>query len=83
MEAAMALRKLTLSIDESVIERAREYSERHQTSISRLVTSYLDALARTEPELAFSPAVRRLLGILPAEAGREEYRAHLEEKHSR
>jgi hypothetical protein len=33
----MAKPSLNLSLDESVIERARRYSERHDTSISRLV----------------------------------------------
>jgi hypothetical protein len=79
----MALRKLTLSIDETVIERARKYSDLHRTSISRLVSNYLNALASDDPESGLSPAVRRLMGILPPEAGRDEYRRHLEEKHSR
>ena len=77
----MPLRKLTLSVDETVIERARRYSERHQTSISRLVSNYLEALAKQEPQHGTSARVRRLTGILPVDAGRDEYRSHLEEKH--
>jgi hypothetical protein len=79
----MSLRKLTLSVDESVIERARNYSERHQTSISRLVSTFLEALAREEPRPALSARVRRLQGILPATATRKDYRDHLAQKHDR
>ncbi|MDZ7781125.1 MAG: DUF6364 family protein [Gemmatimonadota bacterium] len=74
-------KKLTLSVDEQVIERARRYSTRHNTSISQLVTSYLRQLdAPSEPTLA--PWVRRLRGILPSDTSVEDYRRHLEQKHS-
>jgi hypothetical protein len=77
----MSLRKLTLSVDEAVIERARRYSELHQTSISRLVSTFLEALGGDAPEREPGPRVRRLTGILPADASRAEYRRYLEEKH--
>jgi len=79
----MSLRKLTLSVDETVIERARRYSERHQTSISRLVSNFLEALAKEEPQSPLSPTVRRLAGILPTDANRDHYRHYLEEKHGK
>jgi Family of unknown function (DUF6364) len=75
-------KKLTLSIDSDVIERARRYSKDHETSISQLVSTYLSQLdERADPR--FSPTVRRLLGILPGDVALEDYRRHLEEKHSR
>ncbi|MEO5511204.1 MAG: DUF6364 family protein [Longimicrobiales bacterium] len=77
----MSLRKLTLSVEETVIERARHYSERHQTSISRLVSTFLDALASEQPPTGHTPAVRRLIGILPADADVQEHRDYLERKH--
>lgn len=77
----MALKKLTLSVDEQVIEMARRYTEAHQTSISRLVTNFLAQLTRRERR--YTPRVRRLLGILPREADRAEYRRHVEEKFGR
>jgi hypothetical protein len=74
-------KKLTLSVDERVIERARRYSSRHNTSISQLVTDYLNQLdAPSEANLA--PWVQRLRGILPSEISVDDYRRHLEEKHS-
>jgi hypothetical protein len=73
-------KKLTLSVDEHVIEKARRYSDRHQTSISQLVTEYLDRL--DEPARPEVPGwVRRLIGILPEDVSPEEYKRYLEEKH--
>lgn len=74
-------KKLTLSVDERVIERARRYSTRHNTSISKLVTHYLSQLdAPSESKVA--PWVQRLRGVLPSDTSVEDYRNHLEEKHS-
>lgn len=74
-------KKLTLSVDERVIEHARRYSTRHNTSISQLVTRYLSQLdAPSQANLA--PWVQRLRGILPGDTSVEDYRRHLEEKHS-
>jgi hypothetical protein len=76
-------KKLTLSIDEMVIDRARRYSQRHQTSISQLVSNYLSQLAELRDDVPLSPAVRRLAGILPTETSIDEYAAHLEDKFSK
>lgn len=74
-------KKLTLSVDERVIERARRYSSRHNTSISRLVTEYLSQLdAPSEESLA--SWVERLRGILSSDVSVDDYRRHLEGKHS-
>lgn len=79
----MSRRKLTLSVDEQVIERARRYSRRHNTSISQLVSNYLAQLDAGQDEASYSPTVRRLVGILPGDATVDQYRRHLEEKYSR
>ncbi len=74
-------KKLTLSVDQEVIERARRYSIRHKTSISQLVSTYLSQLD-SPSERRFSPLVHRLRGILPQDVSMEEYHRYLEEKHS-
>ncbi len=74
-------KKLTLSVDERVIERARRYSSQHNTSISKLVTDYLSQL-ESSSEATVAPWVQRLRGILPSDASEDEYREHLEEKYS-
>ncbi|MBI2073461.1 MAG: hypothetical protein HYW06_01525 [Gemmatimonadetes bacterium] len=78
----MGLKKLTLSVEEGVIEKARRYSQAHNTSISRLVTQFLARLPGRQKRRD-SPTVRRLVGILSESADVAEYRRHLEEKHGR
>ena len=75
----MGKKKLTLSIDEDVIEAARRYSRRNNTSISSIVTRYLEALTRASG--GRSPVVQRLRGILREDADQEAYRRYLSEKH--
>jgi hypothetical protein len=74
-------KKLTLSVDERVIERARRYSTRHNISISQLVTTYLSQLDAPAPEKV-APWVQRLRGILPRDTDVEDYRRHVEKKHA-
>jgi hypothetical protein len=75
-------KKLTLSVDEDVVERAKTLARRWNTSVSALVEERLRGL--TEPSsVDDTPLVARLRGVLPEEASRDEHRRHLEEKHSR
>ena len=76
----MAAKKLTLNIDERVIDKARRYSAENKTSISRLVTQFLDALPAERRTL--DPVVEHLLGVLPPTADKAAYHKHLEEKHT-
>ncbi|MDQ3604742.1 MAG: DUF6364 family protein [Gemmatimonadota bacterium] len=78
----MSLTKLTLSVDEALVEKAREYSRRRGTSISQMVSRFLAALPEDGKE-EYTPTVRRLLGILPPEADVTDYHRHLEEKYGR
>ncbi len=75
----MALKKLTLTIDEDVIEKARDYSAEHSTSISRLVSQFLARLPTGKTR--YSPAVERLIGLLPPEVLVSEHHEHLGEKY--
>lgn len=82
--------KLTLSVDEAVVERAKEFARRRSTSISALVEQYLDALSRPGAAAQgggavlppLPPVTARLVGLLRgAKVGREAYRRYLEEKY--
>jgi hypothetical protein len=76
---------LNLSIDGTVIDRARSYSQRHGTSISHLVTGFLAALPENGPEGAddLPPVVRRLYGVARGGGDLEDHRRHLAEKYER
>jgi hypothetical protein len=42
-------KKLTLSLDETTIEHAKRYAQRHQRSLSEMVESYFRYLTGTKP----------------------------------
>lgn len=75
----MPRKKLTLTVDEGVIRRAKRFSARHGTSVSELVTRFLGSLE--DGAAADTPIVSRLRGILKEAPSEEDYRRHLEEKH--
>ena len=75
----MARKKLTLSVDEEAIRRARWFSRKHDTSISHLVSEFLRSLGG--PNVPDTPIVSRLVGILPPETRLEDYHRHLVEKY--
>lgn len=79
----MASTKLTLLIDKSAAARAKRYSKRHRTSLSRLVAQMFAGLPDDGEggDVGLTPAVRRLVGVLPKTASIEEHRRHLRQKH--
>ena len=57
--------KLTLTIDDTVINSAKKYAKRNGKSLSNLVENYLKSVGHTENTVAdISPKVSRLLGIV-------------------
>ena len=79
----MPKKRLNITVDAGVVERARRYTQRHNTSISGLVGEFLAHLPEggdTEPS-DLSPTVKRLLGVAAGGPDREEYRRYLLEKY--
>lgn len=78
--------KLTLSLDEKVIEKAKIYAKERKVSLSFLVEQYFQKLAaeyQTEPGLGTS-IVEELSGIVtisPDEDYKKEYADYLSKKH--
>jgi hypothetical protein len=74
--------KLTLSVRDDVVRRAKAYATARSTSVSRLVEGFLDAVSRAgSASIAEEPPVlRRLRGTLKG-ARIEAWREHLAEKH--
>lgn len=76
--------KLTLRIEEALIERAKSYARQSGKSVSQLVSDYLELLPRPEGQRKrpMTPIVRSLRGVLAGSGlDEEDYRRHLEEKH--
>ena len=59
-------KKLTLSVDDIVIERAKAYAEDNNESLSKLVENYFRLLttSREKKEHEISPLVRDLMGSI-------------------
>jgi hypothetical protein len=73
--------KLTLSVDERVVSRAKRYAKRQGTSLSAMVEAYLEAVSGEEREPAGeTPVLRSLRGSLKRGDVRE-YKKHLAEKY--
>ncbi|WP_208427199.1 MULTISPECIES: DUF6364 family protein [Salinibacter] len=76
-------KKLTLRLDEDVIERAKAYAADRDTSVSRLVEAYFAAVTETNgdrKQTSFSGTTRQFIGVLD-EADEADYKQHLEEKY--
>ena len=71
--------KLTLIIDEGVIEAAKDYAAATGTTLSRLVEDYLRAIA-PHAERSKAPILGRLRGSM-RNADVDDHREHLTKKH--
>lgn len=76
--------KLTLSVDETTIRRAKSFAKAHRTSLSKLVSRYLSSL-EVEPEERFFDRLHAELNEEGFEAPRldddETRRRHVAEKY--
>jgi hypothetical protein len=78
----MPKKRLNITLDRETAERARRYTTRHDTSISRLVEEFLSQLPDDEPgQQALTPTVKRLRGFARGGPDREDHRKHLLEKY--
>jgi hypothetical protein len=78
----MARTVKNLSLDPEAVQRGENYSKRHSTSVSRLVSDFLSALPAEGERVELAPAVKRLLGL--ARGGNEAaYKKYLEKKYGK
>ena len=57
--------KLTLTIDDSVIDSAKAYARNKGESLSGIVENYLKSItAREEPNLDISDKVKKMMGVI-------------------
>ena len=75
--------KLTLSVEEAVVGRAKEYAAARGTSVSRLVEDYLRLIAEDpDREEEATPVLARWRGALEgSRTDRRDYRRYLEKKY--
>ena len=62
---ALTMTKLTLSVDESVVEQAKRLAKRNRTSVSAMFSHFIQALVRVEaPPPRGGPIARRASGLI-------------------
>lgn len=73
--------KLTLRLNQDIIEKAREYAQQHKISLSKMVEAYFDALTSDKKlnKDEVSPLVRSLSGVIDIDAD-YDYRADITEQ---
>lgn len=72
--------KLTLSVDESVVSRAKHWSRQQGVSLSGIVEAYLSAVSKPAATPDNPPILRSMVGTLK-KADKAEYRKYLVEKY--
>jgi hypothetical protein len=79
--------KLTLKLDQDIIEKAKGYAKSRKTSVSRLIENFLQKLTSEDQEdkkEEITPLVKSLSGIinLPSDYDhKKDYADHLSKKY--
>jgi len=78
-------KKLTLSLNEGVIEMAKNYAKQSNTSLSKLIESYLASLTQQKGSRNnITPLVKSLSGVISIDNDfdvKDEYAKYLIEKY--
>ena len=79
-------KKLTLSLNQEIIESAKRYAKNNNTSLSKMIESYFETLTKVDENenIKTTPLARSLRGVieLPDDFNYKESRSkYLKEKH--
>ncbi len=75
--------KLTLRMEEAVVQKAKMEAKRRGKSVSRMVAEFIESIgSRPVTEKPLPPTTASLIGILKGKRVSEaDYKAHLREKY--
>ena len=73
---------MTIRVSQDVLDGAKRYAREHGTTLTRLVTVYLERLGKEGDSFESAPVTRGLVGSLPPGATRTEYLEHLQQRHA-
>lgn len=76
--------KLTLTVEKSIIERAKLYAKSTGRSLSELIQNYLETITQENGKEKISPKLKKIVGAvkLPRNFDEEkELRSYFENKH--
>ena len=78
--------KLTLKLDGDIIEQAKSYAKKENTSLSKLIESYLGLLVNSESNKEITPLVKSLSGVINLSDNldyKKDYQAHISKKYNK
>jgi len=76
--------KLTLTVEKTIIERAKSYAKNTGRSLSELIENYLESITEEKSNSDLSPKLSKLVGSvqLPSDLDYDkELRSAIEKKH--
>ncbi len=73
--------KLTVRVPRNALNGAKRYAREQNTTLTRLISSYLQRLSIQDDPMADAPIVQRLSGSLSPEVKETDYKHYLEEKY--
>jgi hypothetical protein len=76
--------KLTLTVEKSVIERAKSYAKHTGRSLSEMIQNYLENITQDSKDENLSPKLKKIVGAvkLPKDFNeKDELRSYYEKKH--
>jgi hypothetical protein len=78
--------KLTLKLNRDIIEQAKTYAKKKNTSLSKLIESYLGLLVEPGEKQEVTPLVKSLSGVIDLSKdfdNKTNYRKHVLNKYSK
>ena len=56
--------KLTLTVEKSIIEKAKSYAKHTGRSLSELIENYLETITQVETQQEMSPNLKKIVGAV-------------------
>ena len=74
--------KLTLRLEETLIQQAKDYAKQYDKSLSQVVADYFQLITQQSESSKAAPITQSLIGILePNAVDEQDYKKHLEDKY--
>ncbi len=74
--------KLTLRLENALMQQAKSYAEQHDKPLSQVMEDYFQILAQQTKKPAIYPITKSLIEILDSsDIDEKDYKKHLEEKY--
>ena len=73
--------KLTIRVPRKLLENAKRYARKQNTTLTQLINEYLVQIPAPLEALEKAPIVKRLSGSLSQDVSIDDYKQHLQEKY--